>query len=70
MVLQVALKCADVGHLAAPRSVHWTWVQLLEEEFFRQVSATRCRLRPAPPQDRSLTQHARRWTACRGTVNG
>ncbi|KAF5830629.1 hypothetical protein DUNSADRAFT_14253 [Dunaliella salina] len=35
-VLQVALKCADLGHLSAPRKVHRTWVQYLEEEFFRQ----------------------------------
>ncbi len=33
---QVALKCADLGHLASPRVVHKKWVQYLEEEFFRQ----------------------------------
>ena len=33
---QVALKCADLGHLASPRIVHKKWVQYLEEEFFRQ----------------------------------
>lgn len=36
LVLQVALKCADLGHLASPRAVHKHWVQYLEEEFFRQ----------------------------------
>ncbi|PNW81070.1 hypothetical protein CHLRE_07g342350v5 [Chlamydomonas reinhardtii] len=36
LVLQVALKCADLGHLASPRIVHKKWVQYLEEEFFRQ----------------------------------
>mmetsp|Transcript_25460 Transcript_25460/g.55342 ORF Transcript_25460/g.55342 Transcript_25460/m.55342 type:complete len:787 (-) Transcript_25460:1267-3627(-) len=36
LVLQVALKCADLGHLASPRTVHKKWVQYLEEEFFRQ----------------------------------
>jgi len=36
LVLQVALKCADLGHLASPREVHKVWVQHLEEEFFRQ----------------------------------
>uniref|UniRef100_A0A7S0RAQ3 Phosphodiesterase n=1 Tax=Chlamydomonas leiostraca TaxID=1034604 RepID=A0A7S0RAQ3_9CHLO len=36
LVLQVALKCADLGHLAAPRAVHGRWVSLLEEELFRQ----------------------------------
>lgn len=34
--MQVALKCADLGHLASPRLVHRRWVQHLEEEFFRQ----------------------------------
>lgn len=33
---QVALKCADLGHLASPRPVHRKWVCFLEEEFFRQ----------------------------------
>lgn len=36
LVMQVALKCADVGHLAAPWEVHHRWVSGLEEEFFRQ----------------------------------
>ncbi len=30
------LKCADLGHLATPATVHRQWVQCLEEEFFRQ----------------------------------
>ncbi|MEW5312657.1 MAG: hypothetical protein WDW38_004274 [Sanguina aurantia] len=36
LILQVGLKCADVGHLAAPWDVHRRWVSGLEEEFFRQ----------------------------------
>ena len=32
----MALKCSDLGHLASPESVHRKWVQLLEEEMFRQ----------------------------------
>lgn len=36
LVLQVCLKCADVGHLSAPWEVHHRWVARLEEEFFRQ----------------------------------
>lgn len=36
LILQVGLKCADVGHLAAPWEVHHRWVSGLEEEFFRQ----------------------------------
>jgi len=35
--LQVALKCADIGHLAATPDVHKRWAYLLEEEFFLQV---------------------------------
>lgn len=34
--LQMALKCADLGHLAAPWAVHQKWVAALEEELFRQ----------------------------------
>ena len=32
----MALKCADLGHLASPQRVHRQWVHLLEEEMFRQ----------------------------------
>lgn len=32
----MALKCADLGHLAAPWPVHQRWVGGLEEELFRQ----------------------------------
>jgi hypothetical protein len=34
---QLTLKCADLGHTAAPLPVHLRWVASLEEEFFRQV---------------------------------
>ena len=34
---QVALKCADIGHLAATQAVHRRWASLLEEEFYLQV---------------------------------
>ncbi len=34
--LQMALKCTDLGHLAAPWAVHQRWVAGLEEELFRQ----------------------------------
>ena len=40
MAVQVALKCADIGHLAASPEVHKRWALLLEEEFFLQVSRT------------------------------
>lgn len=36
LALQMALKCADLGHWACQRPVHRKWVQRLEEEFFRQ----------------------------------
>lgn len=32
----MALKCADLGHLAASWAVHQKWVAGLEEELFRQ----------------------------------
>jgi len=34
--LQIALKCADVGHLALGWTSHMRWVQRLEQEFFKQ----------------------------------
>lgn len=37
MYLQMCLKTADLGHLAAAKSVHRKWVEALEEENFRQV---------------------------------
>lgn len=39
-VLQMILKCADIGHLAAATHIHKRWAYLLEEEFFRQVAPT------------------------------
>lgn len=44
MAVQVALKCADIGHLAASPEVHKRWALLLEEEFFLQVSSLQDRL--------------------------
>ena len=35
-LLQVALKCADIAHLALPVDLHRTWVQRLQDEFFLQ----------------------------------
>lgn len=39
--LQVALKCADLGHISAPLDLHVRWVERLQEEFFRQGDAER-----------------------------
>lgn len=36
LILQVALKCADLGHLTMPWDLHLQWVQRLEKEFFAQ----------------------------------
>jgi len=36
LALQVALKCADLGHLSLGWSSHLRWVQRLEREFFAQ----------------------------------
>jgi len=36
--VQMVLKCADIGHLAADPATHKRWSLKLEEEFFRQVS--------------------------------
>ena len=35
--MQMVLKCADIGHLAADPKTHRQWAYKLEEEFFRQV---------------------------------
>ncbi len=37
LTLQAALKCSDLGHLAAPLPIHLKWVSGLEDEFFQQV---------------------------------
>ena len=36
VVMQVALKATDIGHLAAPLAVHKRWTSQLTEEFFCQ----------------------------------
>ena len=37
--LQMVIKCADIGHLAAYHTTHRQWSLKLEEEFFRQVGS-------------------------------
>eukprot|EP00201_Polytomella_parva_P014211 CAMPEP_0175059266 /NCGR_PEP_ID=MMETSP0052_2-20121109/12335_1 /TAXON_ID=51329 ORGANISM="Polytomella parva, Strain SAG 63-3" /NCGR_SAMPLE_ID=MMETSP0052_2 /ASSEMBLY_ACC=CAM_ASM_000194 /LENGTH=351 /DNA_ID=CAMNT_0016324793 /DNA_START=87 /DNA_END=1142 /DNA_ORIENTATION=- len=39
LALQMALKCSDLGHLAAPLALHQRWVTNLEEEYFIQGDA-------------------------------
>jgi len=36
LLLQIAMKCADLGHLALDWSLHLKWVRRLECEFFAQ----------------------------------
>lgn len=48
--VQMVLKCADIGHLAASPRTHRRWAFQLEEEFFRQVlAASMCPLQPPDP---------------------
>ncbi|KAK9810064.1 hypothetical protein WJX72_004187 [[Myrmecia] bisecta] len=49
LMLQMALKCADLGHLAAPWEVHTKWVACLEEELFRQGDQEREQKLPISP---------------------
>ena len=37
IIMQMMLKCADIGHLAADGATHKRWAYQLEEEMFRQV---------------------------------
>ena len=46
---QMALKWADIGHLASPREVHMCWVKRLEEEMFRQGDQERVHSLPISP---------------------
>ena len=53
---QVALKCADLGHLSTARGTHQRWVTLLEEEMFRQGDRERAAGQPVSAlMDRTKT---------------
>ncbi|KAK9817422.1 hypothetical protein WJX74_010557 [Apatococcus lobatus] len=43
LAAQVALKCADIGHLSAQQQVHKVWTSRLEAEFFNQGDQERSR---------------------------
>ncbi|KAK9861815.1 hypothetical protein WJX84_012136 [Apatococcus fuscideae] len=43
LAAQVALKCADIGHLSAQQEVHKAWTSRLEAEFFNQGDQERSR---------------------------
>eukprot|EP00238_Polyblepharides_amylifera_P011505 CAMPEP_0196579542 /NCGR_PEP_ID=MMETSP1081-20130531/22557_1 /TAXON_ID=36882 /ORGANISM="Pyramimonas amylifera, Strain CCMP720" /LENGTH=417 /DNA_ID=CAMNT_0041899165 /DNA_START=21 /DNA_END=1274 /DNA_ORIENTATION=- len=36
LILKMALKCADIGHVTLPPDVHLVWVQSLQAEFYKQ----------------------------------
>ena len=45
----MALKCADLGHLASSERVHRRWVMALEEEMFRQGDLEKAKGYPVSP---------------------
>ena len=47
--IQMALKWADIGHLASSLNVHLRWVKRLEEEMFRQGDQERAHGLPVSP---------------------
>ncbi len=52
--MQMALKCADLGHLAAAPEVHRRWATCLEEELFKQGDLERMhRMSISPLMDRT-----------------
>jgi len=55
LVLQIAIKVADLGHLALPMDIHSVWLERLQEEFFDQGDREKAAgLRPSPLMDRDL----------------
>ncbi|KAK9831722.1 hypothetical protein WJX74_007234 [Apatococcus lobatus] len=54
LIAQVALKCADVGHLSCPLALHQRWTVQLREEFFLQGDQEQQhRLKVSPLMDRN-----------------
>ena len=59
MILQVALKIADVGHLCAPAPIHKRWTAQLTEEFFCQGDREHSSRFPCELEaDCSISMHA------------
>jgi len=53
ILLQMAIKIADVGHMMAPFEIHLKWSKLLEEEFFAQGDMEKhFGMTPSPLMDR------------------
>ena len=64
---QMAMKCADLGHLASAKSVHLKWVQALEEEMFRQGDLEKQRgYAVSPLMDRTKTGITKSQTGVSG----
>ncbi|KAF5839155.1 hypothetical protein DUNSADRAFT_1468 [Dunaliella salina] len=49
LLLQIALKCADLGHVCEEHQVHVRWVHPLEEEFYRQGDREKAAGLPVSP---------------------
>eukprot|EP00238_Polyblepharides_amylifera_P013074 CAMPEP_0196598620 /NCGR_PEP_ID=MMETSP1081-20130531/94420_1 /TAXON_ID=36882 /ORGANISM="Pyramimonas amylifera, Strain CCMP720" /LENGTH=291 /DNA_ID=CAMNT_0041924333 /DNA_START=46 /DNA_END=919 /DNA_ORIENTATION=+ len=41
LLLKLALKCADIGHVTVAHDMHTLWVRSLQEEFYRQGDCER-----------------------------
>ena len=78
--MQMMLKCADIGHLAADSKTHKRWAYQLEEEFFQQVRCLtklanfcflRCSCASFGPDESCMMDHVQRgalWVMCQPKV--
>ena len=48
-IMKMCVKCADLGHVAAPLPSHKVWVSKLQEEFYRQGDNEKRRELPVSP---------------------
>lgn len=65
--MQIALKAADIGHLALPRALHCTWVERLQNEFFAQGDREReagMSISPLMDRNKSGTVASSQVTTC------
>ena len=66
LCVQMVLKCADIGHLAAAPETHKRWAYQLEEEFFRQAC---CLVMPAYAASIDFCMHDRIWQVEDGSID-